>query len=676
MKAPKDLNKAEKEIEKLRREIRHHEYRYYTLNQPEISDSEYDRLMRRLGELEQKHPQLRTGDSPTQRVGGEPLQGFRQIKHKLSMFSLDNAYSFSELQEWAKRLRKGLGSKEKIEYVTELKFDGVSASFTYKSGKFSQGASRGDGQTGDDITANLRTMRTLALSLTAGGTSPFPQTLEVRGEVYMERKDFAELNRSREKSGEPLFANPRNATSGSLKLLDPRVTATRRLKNFIHSFGFLEKGRTFSTQWEFLQTAKRWGLRVNPHIRLCKDIDQVIVECQRWQEKRESLPYEVDGMVIKVNSLGQQRNLGHTLKSPRWAIAYKFPAQQATTILKDIKVQVGRTGVLTPVAILKPVECAGVTISRATLHNFDEIQRLDVQIGDRVLLERAGDVIPKIVKVIKSVRRGKDKTVQIPLRCPVCKGKIIKEKEEEVAYRCPNPLCPAQIEKGLIHFASRAAMDIEGMGQAAVEQLVAKSMIKDFADIYVLKKEQLLKLDLFAEKKAQGLLMAIEKSKTQPLSRLLYALGIRHVGEKAAFVLANRFGSMDKLSRAKQEELNNIREVGPIMAEAIVDFFSNPQVKELIEKLKKAKLKMVEPATNRGFQPLRGRTFVFTGELQEFSRNQAQRLVQQLGGNFSSSVSAKTDFVVAGKEPGSKFERAKKLGVNIIDETEFKKMIK
>jgi DNA ligase (NAD+) len=670
-----DLEKAKKEIETLKKKIRHHDYRYYVLNQPEVSDAEYDKLMRRLKELEERYPKLKSSDSPTQRVAGRPLEKFRQVRHRIPMLSLDNAYSVEELKEWTQRVRKGLGYREEIEYVTELKFDGTSASFTYHQGRFVLGVSRGDGQTGDDITVNLRTIRTLALKLISTTKNPLPEVLEVRGEIYMERRDFQKLNEERKDRHEPLFANPRNAAAGSLKLLDPKITAQRKLKNYIHSFGLLEQGKSFSTHWEFLQIAKTWGLRINPYCKLCKDVGEVIAECQKWQKRKEALPYDVDGMVIKVNNLAQQRKLGATLKSPRWALAYKFPAQQATTILKDIKVQVGRTGVLTPVAILKPVECGGVTISRATLHNFDEIVRLDARIGDRVIVERAGEVIPKIVKVVKSVRKYKTKSFRISTYCPACGAKIVKEKQEEVAYRCLNPLCPVQLEKGLVHFASRGAMDIEGMGQAVVEQLVEKKLVNDFADIYTLKKEQLLQLELFAEKKANALLLAIEKSKCQPLHRLLYALGIRHVGEKAAFVLANKFGSMDALAQAKQEELQEIPEIGPIMAQAIVDFFHNPYASELLMKLKAAKLNMLQ-ATLKHTTSLANKTFVFTGELTSLTRRQAQSLVQQRGGNYASSVSKNTDFVVVGENPGSKYEQAKKLNIKTIDEVEFKKLIK
>ena len=667
--------KIKKEIENLRQQIRHHDYRYYVLNQPEVSDGEYDRLLRRLKDLEEKHPQFKIADSPTQRVAGEPLKEFKQVKHRMPMLSLGNAYSFDEVKEWAQRVRKGLGQKEKIEYVTELKFDGTSAAFTYKNGKFMLGASRGNGQRGDDITANLKTVRTATLKLLPSKKYPLPKTLEVRGEVYMERKDFEHLNEERKKNAEPLFVNPRNAAAGSLKLLNPEVTATRKLKNFIHSFGLPEKGRQFSTHWEFLQAAKAWGLRVSPYNRLCKNIDQVIAECAKRQKRRQTLPYDIDGMVIKVNLLQQQKKLGSTLKSPRWAVAYKFPGQQATTILEKIEVQVGRTGVLTPVAILKRVKCGGVTISRATLHNFDEIKRLDARIGDRVILERAGEVIPKIVKVVRTAPKGGEKVFLIPSRCKICDAKIIKEKGE-VAYRCPNPLCPAQLERGLLHFASRNAMDIEGMGRALVEQLVREKLVKDFAGIYTLKREQLLKLEFFAQKKAESLLKAIEKSKNQPLSRLLFALGIRHVGEKAAFVLANKFGSIDKLDCLTKGQLQNIPEIGPIIAESIIDFFKSPQVEDLIGKLKKAKVGMSQPTVKKRAQTLAGKTFVFTGELDSFSRDQAQRLVQELGGNFSSSVSKNTKFLVAGASPGSKYELAKKLNVKIIDEEQFKRMVK
>jgi len=660
-----------KEIEKLREEIRHHDYRYYVLAQPEISDKEYDDLLRRLKDLEDRRPELKTDDSPTLRLSGGILEGFKTVKHKQKMLSLDNTYSFDELRDWEGRVHKGLGS-EKVEYVVELKIDGLSANITYAKGKLSIGATRGDGSTGEDVTQNIKTMRVIPLVLLG---EDWPDFIEIRGEVYMEQKDFATLNKERQNLGEVLFANPRNAAAGSLKLLDTSIVAKRRLNFFAHSLGAY-KGVDIATQWEFLERLRQWGMRTNPHTQLCKNLDEVIDYCKIWQEKKEKLTYDIDGMVVKLNRLDQQKKLGFTLKSPRWAVAYKFPARQATTLLKNITVQVGRTGVITPVAKLEPVECGGVVISRATLHNFDEIRRLGVKIGDRVVLERAGEVIPKIVKAVESARKGKEKEFKIPKTCPVCGSKISKEKEEEVAYRCINPSCPAQIERGLMHFASREAMDIEGMGEAAVEQLVEQGLVKDFADIYFLKKEDLLKLELFKDKKSENLLQAIEKSKKQPLSRLVYGLGIRHVGEKAAYVLAQKFRTLGNLMNAKQEDFDAIYEVGEVLAESIVKFFKQSSTQRLVKKLKDAGLNLQEVVTPMQKSPLTGKSVVFTGELKSFSRSQAESLLRQVGGNASSSVSKNTDLVVIGDNPGSKYDKAKKLGIKIINEGIFKEMIK
>ena len=668
------MNKIEvkKKIEKLQEEIRHHDYRYYVLSQPEISDKEYDDLMRELQGLEKKFPDLITTDSPTQRVSGEVIKEFKAVRHKTRMFSLDNSYSIGEIKDWAKRVKKGLGNQN-TEYAVELKIDGVSTSLIYKSGILSLGSTRGDGMVGEDVSLNLKTIKSIPLKLIGKN---FPKILEVRGEIYMDRDDFQGLNKQRKKKGEVLFANPRNATSGSLKLLDSSITAKRNLSCFIHSFGSIEGFKEFRSHWDFLQSAKSWGLRTNPHTKLCKNLGEVIDFCLHWQDRRESLNYEVDGIVIKINSLEQQKRLGFTLKSPRWAVAYKFPAHQVTTKIKDIIVQVGRTGVLTPVAELEPVECAGVTISRATLHNFDEIERLNVKIEDRVLIERAGDVIPKIVKVVTSPRAKKEKSFNIPSHCPACNGKIAKEREGEVAYRCINHFCPAQIEKGLIHFASRAALNIEGLGESIVEQLIKKGLVKDFADIYFLKKEDLLNLELFAEKKAENLINVIEKSKRQPLSRFLYALGIRHVGEKAALVLAREFGSLDKIISAKKDDLSRIYEIGEVMVESIVDFFKQETIKKLITKFKKAGLNILEDKKKLSHQPFRAKRFVFTGELKDFSRIEAQQKARDLGADVSSAVSKNTDFVIAGENPGSKYDKAKKLGVKIINEKEFVRMVK
>jgi len=658
-------------IENLRQKIRRYDYLYYVLSQPEISDREYDELMKKLKALEDEYPRYKSEDSPTVRVSGGILEGFKTVKHRQKMFSLDNTYSFEELRDWQERVQKGLGS-QKAEYVVELKIDGVSANITYKKQRLAIGATRGDGQTGEDVTANIKTIRAIPLVLLGKN---IPDFIEIRGEVYMQSNDFALLNKEREKAGEVLFANPRNAAAGSLKLLDTSIVAKRRLNFFAHSLGECQNFN-IASQWDFLEELKKWGARTNPHARLCKGLEEVIAYCKVWQEKREKLDYDIDGMAIKVNSLAQQKKLGFTLKSPRWAVAYKFPARQATTVLNDIVVQVGRTGVITPVAELKPVECGGVVISRATLHNFDEIKRLGVRIGDRVVLERAGEVIPKIVKAVESARTGKEREFKIPRVCPACGSEVSKEKEEEVAYRCINPSCPAQIERGLIHFASRGAMDIEGLGEAVVKQLVEKGLIKDFADIYFLKKDEFLKLELFKEKKAENLLAAIQKSKQRPLSRLVYGLGIRHVGEKAAYLLAQKFTTLDNLMKAKEEDFDVIYEVGMVMAESIARFFRQDVAKKLLKKLKEAGLNLEEKAPAIKKSALTGKSVVFTGGLNDFSRTIAENLVRQYGGNASSSISNSTDFVVSGENPGSKYEKAKKLGVKIISEEEFKEMLK
>jgi len=663
---------AKQKIEKLREQIRHHDYQYYVLSQPEISDKEYDDLIKELEALEKQFPGLRSADSPTQRVGGEVQERFKTVTHRVKMLSLGNTYSIEELKEWDKRVHKGLGTAA-VEYVAELKIDGVSASLNYKNGLFVLGATRGDGATGEDITHNLKTVRAIPLRLFG---KEHPKFLDVRGEIYMEISEFDKINKERKREGEVLFANPRNSASGSLKLLDSSLTARRRLNCFIHSFGLLEGKNKFATHWEFLNQAKEWGLRVNLNNKLCKNLDEVIDYCQKWQEKQRSLPYQIDGIVIKVNSLEQQEKLGFTLKSPRWAAAYKFPARQATTRLKDIQVQVGRTGVLTPVAILEPVECGGVTITHSTLHNFDEIKRLDIRIGDRVILERAGEVIPHIIKVVDSVRTGKEKIFKIPQKCPACGGKITKEKEGDVAYRCINSSCPKQFERGLLHFSSRVAMDIEGLGEAVVEQLIDKKIVHDFADIFLLKKEDLLKLELFAEKKAENLLASISKSKQQPLSRLLFGLGIRHVGEKAASVLAERFHGLDKIMQSDRDDFDNIPEIGEVMAESIAEFFAYSQTRKLLAKLKAVGVNIREPEREIKNSPISGKTFVFTGELNSLTRDEAGKKIRGLGATASSSVSKNTDFVVAGENPGSKFNEARRLGVKIIDEKEFLKLIK
>lgn len=665
-----EADKAKIIIQKIKREISRYDYYYYTLSQPRISDREYDILMDRLKEIEGEFPQLITADSPTQRVSGIVQDGFAAIRHRQKMFSLDNTYSLNELKGWIKRLSKGLDSEE-IEYAAELKIDGVSASLTYEKGMLISGATRGDGENGEDVTLNVRTIHSIPLRLLED--SP-PEIIEIRGEVYLDHRSFEAINLQRKKNDEPLFSNPRNAASGSLKLLDARVCAQRGLSFFAHSLGYL-KGGDFPSQWEFFKKLKGYGMPLSPESRLCKKAKEIWDFLNLWQYKRKKLEYDIDGVVIKVNSFTQQAALGATLKSPRWAVAYKFPASQAGTQVKNILISVGRTGVITPVADLEPVECAGVIISRATLHNFDEVKRLGIKIGDQVILERAGEVIPKIIKVVESARGGQEKDFFVPKNCPACGSLIVKEKQEEVAFRCINPSCPEQLEKGLIHFASRQCMDIQGLGEAAVKELIAKRLVNDFADIYYLKEEQILRLELFKEKKTEKLLSAILKSRNQSLNRLIYGLGIRHAGEKASYLLAERFRNIDNLMRVGKEDLEGIYEIGKVIAESVWIFFRQDTVKRLIDKLKQAgvnttqeRLKLKEPVFS-------AKTVVFTGELESLSRLEAKNAVRHAGGKISSSVSRNTDFVVAGSSPGKKYDKARELGVRIITEKEFKDKI-
>lgn len=659
---------ARREVEALREQIRHHDYRYYVLNQPELSDVDYDALMRRLHILEQHHPRLLTPDSPTQRVGGMPHEAFRSIRHRVAMRSLDNTYNAEEVLAWHQRVMKGL-ERAAHTYTAELKIDGVGIALTYEEGRLVQAATRGDGETGEDVMANAKTIRAIPLRLR--GRSP--RVLEVRGEVYMALADFKRYNREASHKGEELFANPRNAAAGSLRQKDPHVTASRPLRFFVHSYGAVE-GASFKTHWEFLQTCQELGLPITEHAKLCHSIEEVMAHCQRWEAQREQLSYEADGMVVKVNEQALQQRLGVTLKSPRWAIAYKFPAHQATTQVLDVIASVGRTGTLTPVAKLKPVSCGGVTISSASLHNYDEIERLALKIGDWVVVQRAGEVIPHVINVIDTKRTGREKPVTIPSACPACGGTVTKEHDEEVAYRCVNPSCPAQLVRRLIHFASRTAMDIEGLGDVVAEQLVAKRLVHDVADIYRLSKDQLLTLELFGEKRAENLVAAIRASASRGLARVLYGLGIRHVGEKAAMVLAEQFRTLDRLAHADEEQLRDIPAIGPVMAHAITTYFRHPTTRRLIEKLRDVGVRLTEDVT-KGPQPLAGLTVVLTGTLSSVSRSEAEALIRRLGGKTASRVSRNTSYVVVGDEPGSKYQHAKALGVQIIDEAQFKQLV-
>ncbi len=668
----KNLKDIKKEIEGLREIISCHDRLYYIQAAPEMSDQEYDRLYRRLKDLENEHPEFMTPDSPTQRVGGEPVKGFSVVKHMEPMLSLDNTYSADEIRQFDDRVRKNLKG-EKVEYVVELKFDGVSASLVYENGIRVRGATRGDGEKGDDVTNNLKTMRSIPLAFNdeAGAR---PKLIEVRGEIYMTKKVLEAINKDKEARGEEPFANPRNAAAGSLKLLDPKIVAKRHLDIYAWGTGRCD-GIHFTTHLEVLDYLKKSGFRVNPYYKLCKSIDEVIAYCDSWESKKDALEFEVDGMVLKVNDIAQRESLGFTSKSPRWAIAYKFPAEKALTEVQDIIVQVGRTGAITPVAILKPVHLSGTTVSRATLHNFDEIARLGVKIGDKVYVEKSGEIIPKVLSVAKEKRTGKEKAFPVPVKCPICGSKLVR-LPGEVALRCENAGCPAQIKEAILHFASRNAMDIENIGEAIVSQLVDSALIKDYGDIYHLKLEDIKKLDRMAEKSARNLVDAIERSKLNDFNRLIYGLGIRHVGENSGWVLAEHFRTIDALKNAGLEELTAIREVGPVMAESIHAFFRSKDNLKILKKLKGSGVRMSASARQvEAALRFSGKTIVVTGALRSFSRSEIEGLIRKLGGAPSSSVSKNTAFLVCGEEAGSKLDKAKALGVKVISEEEFRKMI-
>src|SRR6266852_4811700 len=663
---------VKKEIEELREKLRYHEYRYYVLDDPEISDAAYDRMMNRLKELEAAHPELVTPDSPTVRVGGAPRDGFQKVQHARPVLSLDNAFSYDALRDWDRRVREGSG-QEKIEYIAEHKFDGLSISLQYGDGVLARGVTRGDGTTGEEVTPNVKTIRSIPLRVDAAVLKKIKLSadFEVRGEIMMTKKAFEALNREQERAGGKIFMNPRSAAAGAVRVLDPAITAARRLDFF--AYYLLVDGKVpFAKHSESLQALKQLRFRASDDWRLCAGIKAVIAYCEDWDTKREKLPYEIDGVVIKVNSIAIQNELGYTAKAPRWAIAYKYPARQETTVVKDIIVQVGRTGTLTPVAVLEPVQVGGVTVSRSTLHNMDEIERLGLQIGDTVLIERAGEVIPHVLKVVKEGKQRKP--FEMPKRCPEC-GSTIHHVEGEVAYRCVNAACPAKRKELLLHFAGRHAMNIDGLGEKIVDQLVDKGLVKDFADLYKLDRQTLAGLERMAEKSAQNLLDEIEASKKNSLARLIYALGIRFVGERTGQLLAEHFGSLDKLASASPEELIEAPEVGPKVAESIAEFFSEPANKKVVEKLRKAGLRFTEQRKAPKDSRLAGKTFVFTGALARRSREEAAEMVSSHGGKTSSTVSKKTDYVVVGADPGSKYDKAKSLGVAILDEAAFEKLL-
>ncbi|QEK13666.1 NAD-dependent DNA ligase LigA [Crassaminicella thermophila] len=658
---------ARKKIDQLIDIINEHNYKYYVLDNPEITDYEYDMLMNELISLEKQFPELIRQDSPTQRVGGEPLEAFVQVQHSVPMLSLDNSYNKEDLLDFHNRIRKVIDGK--IEYIVEPKIDGLSVSLKYEKGIFVQGATRGDGFVGEDITSNLRTIKTIPLKLKE------EIDIEVRGEVYISREKFAELNQKQAEKGETIFANPRNAAAGSLRQLDPKIAAKRNLDIFIFNIQTI-KNMHISKHTEGFEYLKSLGFKTSMY-EVCHSIEEVIDQCEKWAEKRSNIPFEIDGLVIKINDLEQREALGTRSKSPRWAIAYKFPAEQKKTIVKDITIQVGRTGALTPTAELEPVRVAGSVISRATLHNEDYIKEKDIRIGDRVIIQKAGDVIPEVVRVVFDDRTGQEKEFKMPKVCPACGEEVIR-LEGEAVTRCINTACPAQLRRGFIHFVSRDAMNIDGLGESIVNLLLDNNLVKDFADLYSIKKEDLVPLERMGEKSAQNLINAIEKSKNNDLDRVIFGLGIKLVGVRAAKLLADAFGDMDKLMKATYEEIVAIPEIGDKMAKSIEAFFKEDRNLKTIEKLRAAgvNMKALKTSEEEVEKKFEGLIFVLTGTLQKYKRNDAKAIIEKLGGRVSGSVSKKTSYVLAGAEAGSKLEKANQLGIRVISEEEFEQMIK
>jgi DNA ligase (NAD+) len=671
MPASKDVPQK---IEALRDKVRHHEHRYYVLDNPEITDAEFDRLMNQLKDLEAEYPELIRPDSPTQRVGGKPREGFVKVRHSTPMLSLDNAYTEDELRDWERRVHELTGER-KVDYVCELKLDGMSLALRFEDGRLALGVTRGDGTVGEDVTLNVRTVRSIPLLIPSQteDKAGLPRDFEVRGELLMPIASFLRMNDEREQQGLSKFANPRNATAGTIRVLEPNITASRRL-DFCGYFLYDTRGHTiFDRHSQALKALTTAGFKVNPNHRLVHNLDEVWTFIHNWEAKRDSLPYEIDGIVVKVDRIALQQELGFTGKAPRWAIAYKYAARSGVTQIEDILVQVGRTGKLTPVAALKPVLIGGTTVSRATLHNMDEIERLGVRIGDWVSVERGGDVIPKVVKVLEDKPRG-TRYFQMPERCPVCGGHVVRA-EGEADHRCVNVNCPAKLRESIRHFAARGVMNIEGMGDALVNQLTEQGLVKNIADIYDLSEKKLLTLERMGKKSAQNILDEVESSKELPLERVIYGLGIRMVGERTAQFLAEHFGSMDALMKAGEEELQQVNEIGPRVSASIREFLDEPKNVALVDRLRRAGLTMMGQKKQRA-TTLAGKTFVLTGTLERYTRDEAKKLIEDAGGRVSGSVSQKTDYVVAGAEAGSKLDKARELGVAVLDEKQMESLVK
>lgn len=663
------MKNAKNRINELRKQINYHDYRYNVLDDPVITDREYDIMLRELELLEEKNPSLITSDSPTQRVGGVPLEGFQKVEHSVQMLSLNDAFSIEELKQFDKRIANLLNDEE-YEYVVEQKIDGLSVALEYENGILSRGSTRGDGLVGEDITENIRTIKSVPLRLRTN-----VDLLDVRGEVYMPVEDFAALNKKQEEEGGKIFANPRNAAAGSVRQLDPRIAAQRNLAYFVFNIQRVE-GITFKKHSETLEFLKKAGFRTSPEYRVCKNIEEVINRINEIEETRGSTSYEIDGAVVKINDLAQRQLLGETSKTPRWAVAYKYPAEQKETVVENIFVQVGRTGVLTPNAVLKPIFISGSTVSRATLHNMDYIKDKDIRIGDHVIIQKAGDIIPEVVRVMKEKRTGDEEKFKMPSNCPAC-GSLVEKEEDKAAYRCTGIECPAQQYRSIIHFCSRPAMNIEGLGPALVELFLDKGIISTISDIYYMheKKNQMIELEGLGEKSVNKLLDAVERSKNNSMERLITGLGIRHVGQNTAVLIASKFKNMDELVEASPEQLVEIDEIGEIMAQSIARFFKNPQTHHVLQRLKQAGVNMKSELINKNKEGVfSGKTFVLTGTLPSLKRAEAKSIIEERGGKVSSSVSSKTHYVLAGGEAGSKLQKAIELGVSVIDEKDFFEM--